>query len=55
MPIRGPFRSGRINVSSISAPPANERAIVTPNAGQNDQPWSVSVQQMNAESVASSP
>ena len=28
---------------------------MAPNAGQNDQPWSISVQQTNADSVAISP
>jgi len=51
----GPFWIGRITVSSSSTPPPNDSAIVTANAGQNAQPWSISVQQMNADSVASSP
>ena len=54
-PTSGPFWIRRITVCSRATPPANESAIVAPNAGQNDQPWSTSVQQMNAESVASSP
>src|SRR6185312_15855910 len=51
----GPFWIGRITVSSSSTPPPNDSAIVTANAGQNAQPWSISVQQTNAESVAISP
>ena len=55
IPSSGPSWIGLINVSSISTPPPNESRIVAPNAGQNAQPWSMSVQQMNAESVAISP
>ena len=44
-----------MRICCSSAPPTNESTIVTPNAGQNAQPWSISVQQMNADSVASSP
>ncbi len=50
-----PLWTGRITTVCSATPPANESAIVAPNAGQNAQPWSISVQQTNAESVAISP
>ena len=51
-PDRGPRWIGRITVRSSNTPPPNDNAIVAPNAGQNDHPWSTSVQQMNVDSVA---
>ena len=38
MPSSGPPSSGRISVACNPMPPANDRMIVTANAGQNDQP-----------------
>ena len=47
--------NGRISTCWTATPPPNERINVATNAGQNDQPWSSSDQQTNADSVAISP
>src|SRR5581483_6366285 len=55
IPSSGPRWIGLIRTECSATPPPNESTSVAPNAGQNDQPWSTSVKQRNAESVAISP
>ena len=55
IPSSGPPWIGRITTTCTATPPSSESRSVAPKAGQNAQPWLISAQQMNAESVAISP